>query len=177
MRFTGVNHICVATHDLDRAVRVWSDRYGVGPWRLWTKDASNMSATVEGEPVEFAMRVALCSLSPTVRLEIIQPLDERSPYAQSLARHAGVDHIHHVRLDVDDYADAREHLVALGLEPVLDATFTGGPGVSSVVTATYLQTEAELGFLLEIGDVPAGFAMPEPDSIHPATPLPEEAHR
>jgi methylmalonyl-CoA/ethylmalonyl-CoA epimerase len=175
VRFTGLNHICIATNDIDRAIRLWSDRYGVGPWKLWTKDAGNMSATVGGKPVEFAMRVALCTLSPAVRLEIIQPLDERSPYAESLARHAGVDHIHHLRLDVDDYLDAREHLLGLGLEPLLDATFAGAPGVSSIVTATYLGTEAELGFVLELGDVPEGFAMPEPESVYPAIAMTEEA--
>jgi methylmalonyl-CoA/ethylmalonyl-CoA epimerase len=170
VHFTGVNHICVATHDIERAVRVWSDRYGVGPWQLWTKDASNMTAAVDGRPCEFAMRVALCNLSPTSRLELIQPLDDRSPYAHSLQRHGGADHLHHVRLDVDDYAGAREQLVGLGLEPVLDAIFAGAPGVSSHVTATYLATETELGFLLELGDVPEGFAMPEPESIYPELP-------
>jgi methylmalonyl-CoA/ethylmalonyl-CoA epimerase len=167
MRFTGVNHICVATHDVDRAVRIWSDRYDVGPWQLWTKDSSNMTAAVDGEPADFAMRVALCGLSPAVRLELIQPLDDRSPYAESLVRHGGADHIHHVRLDVDDYAGAREQLLGLGLDSVLDARFAGAPGVSSVVTATYLATEADLGFLLEIGDVPPGFAMPEPERVYP----------
>ncbi len=169
MRFTGINHVCVATRDIDRAIRIWSDRYGVGPWALWTKDSSNMSAAVRGTPTEFAMRVALCSLASGTRIELIEPLDERSPYAESLARHGGADHIHHVRLDVDDYAETRETLTGLGLEPVLDATFAGAPGVSSVVTATYLATEDDLGFLLEIGDIPAGFAMPEPERVHPAT--------
>jgi catechol 2,3-dioxygenase-like lactoylglutathione lyase family enzyme len=156
MRFTGVNHVCVATRDLDRAVRIWSDRYGVGPWALWTKDSSN-----------FAMRVALCSLPSGTRIELIEPLDDRSPYAESLARHGGADHVHHVRLDVDDFADTRETLTGLGLEPVLDATFAGAPGIDSVVTATYLGTEDDLGFLLEIGDVPTGFAMPEPELVYP----------
>lgn len=167
MGFTGINHICIATHDLDRAVGVWSSRYGVGPWQLWTKDASNMSAAVHGAPTDFAMRVALCSLSPTTRVEIIQPLDELSPYAHSLARHAGADHIHHVRLDVDDFAGTRTRLRGLGLDTVLDATFEGAPGVDSVVTATYLATEPDLGFLLEIGDVPPGFSMPAPERVYP----------
>ncbi len=169
MRVTGVNHICIATRDLDRAVRTWSDRYGVGPWRLWTKDATNMSAEVHGRPTDFAMRVALCGLASGNRIEIIEPLDGRSPYAESLVRHDGADHIHHVRLDVDDYADARQALTGLGLDAVLDATFAGAPGVSSVVTATYLSTERDLGFLLEIGDVPAGFSMPQPELVYPAT--------
>jgi hypothetical protein len=105
--FTGINHICLVTHDLDRSVRTWFDRYGVGPWRIWTKDASNMSAVVDGEPTDFAMRVALCQLSPGFRLEIIQPLDERSPYARSLAERGGADHIHHVRFEVSSRPAAR----------------------------------------------------------------------
>ena len=50
---------------------------------------------------------------------------------------------------------------------MLDATFAGAPGVQPVVTATYLSTDADLGFLLEIGDVPDGFAMPEPELVYP----------
>ena len=168
--FTGANHLCVVTGDLDRAVQTWADRYGVGPWSVWTKDPSNMTATVDGHSVEFAMRVALCSLSPTFRLELIQPLDARSPYAASLARHGGADHVHHLRLDVDDYADSRERLVGLGNDVLLDASFDGASGVRDTVRATYFTTEGELGLTLEIAEVPAGFVMPEPERVHP-TPL------
>ena len=49
------------------------------------------------------MRVGLCSLSPTFRLELIQPLDERSPYAGSLARHERRRPRPSPRLDVADY--------------------------------------------------------------------------
>jgi hypothetical protein len=167
LMFTGANHVCVVTRDLDRAIRAWADRYGVGPWQIWRKDGSNMTAAVHGRPVAFAMRVALCSLSPTFRLELIEPLDERSPYASSLERHGGRDHVHHLRLEVDDYRAAREHLTALGVAIPLDASFDGAPGVGSQVTATYFDTEAELGFMLELARVPDGFAMPAPDAVHP----------
>jgi catechol 2,3-dioxygenase-like lactoylglutathione lyase family enzyme len=162
VRFTGLNHICIATRDLDRAVAIWFDRYGIGPWRIWTKDASNMRSVPE-----FAMRVALAELSPTTRIELIQPLDERSPYAQSLERHCGADHVHHIRFDVDDYVAARTRLADLGLEPLIDADFAGADGIESRVRATYFSTEHELGFLLEIADVPDGFAMPPPESAYP----------
>jgi sulfide:quinone oxidoreductase len=46
--FTGGNHICIATRDIDRAVRVWWDRYGVGPWPVFSYDAAN--ATVDAQP-------------------------------------------------------------------------------------------------------------------------------
>ena len=163
--FTGANHVCIVTRDIDRAVRAWVERYGVGPWHLWTKDDSNMSAVVDGRPESFAFRVGLCTLASGFRLELIQPLDERGPYAGSLARHEGRDHVHHLRLDVADYGDARESLVGLGLGVTLDASFDGAPGVESTVSATYFDTMDELGFTLEIGRVPPGFAMPEPELV------------
>jgi len=165
--FTGANHICVATDDIERAARTWSDRYGVGPWSLWTKDTSNMSALVDGEPTDFAMRVALCQVSPTFRVELIQPLDDRSPYAKSLAEHGGADHIHHVRFDVADYDAAKERLQGLGLASPLDARFAGAPGAAGEFVGTYFATEDELGFVVEIGEAAEGFEMPAPESVYP----------
>lgn len=56
--FTGANHICVVTSDLDGAVRRWWDRYGIGPRRVFSYDRSNMRAKVDGVAVEFKMRAA-----------------------------------------------------------------------------------------------------------------------
>jgi catechol 2,3-dioxygenase-like lactoylglutathione lyase family enzyme len=162
--FTGINHVCIATRDLDRAVRAWADRYGVGPWSVYTKDASNMTATVHGTPADFAMRVALASLPSGARIELIEPLDDRSPYAQSLAANGGADHIHHVRFDVADYADAASHLRALGPEELLDARFDGAGGS---FTGTYFATQQELGLVVEIGGAPPGFEMPPPERVYP----------
>jgi catechol 2,3-dioxygenase-like lactoylglutathione lyase family enzyme len=162
---TGLNHVCVVTGDLDRAIRVWADRYGVGPWGVWTKDASNMTAAVEGRPTEFAMRVALASLPSGVRIELIQPLDDGSPYAESLTRHGGADHIHHLRFDVDDYDAAAARLRGdLGLGTILHAQFAGLDGS---FTGTYFDTESELGFVMEIGGAPEGFAMPPAEDVYP----------
>jgi catechol 2,3-dioxygenase-like lactoylglutathione lyase family enzyme len=166
--FSDINHICIVTNDLDRAVRTWADRYGVGPWSVYTKDASNMSAVVDGEPTEFAMRVALASVSSTSRIEIIQPLDDRSPYARSLERTGGVDHIHHVRFDVDDYDVALARMRDdLGLRATLCARFSGAPGVDGAFVGTYFATEDDLGLVVEIGHAPDGFSMPAPECVYP----------
>lgn len=162
-----INHVCIVTHDLDRAVRTWADGYGMGPWNLWTKDATNMKVKVDGEPTEFALRVGLCQVSATFRLEIIQPLDDRSPYARSLAERNGADHIHHVRFDVEDYAAACDRLSGLGLRRVFEGEFDGAPGVSGKFVGTYYGTEDELGFIVEIGQSPSEFAMPEPEAVYP----------
>lgn len=171
--FTGANHVCVVTHDLDRAVRAWADRYGVGPWHVWTKDGSNMDAQLDGQPAAFGMRVALCTLASGFRIELIQPLDEHNPYAESLAAHSGRDHVHHLRFDVADYGAARDRLASVAPRIPLDAAFAGAPGSDGTVRATYFDTGQELGFTLEIADVPQGFAMPDPELVYPA-PAPEK---
>ena len=166
--FSGANHVCVVTSDLDRALRTWSDRYGVGPWSVYTKDGGNMSALVDGAPAAFAMRVALAALSPAFRVELIQPLDDGSPYAASLAEHGGADHVHHLRLEVGDYERAGARLDGLGLRRVLEAEFDGAPGVASRFAGTYYDTRDDLGFIVEIGHAPPGFAMPPPEEVYPA---------
>jgi methylmalonyl-CoA/ethylmalonyl-CoA epimerase len=128
-----------------------------------------MSAAVEGTPTDFAMRVALAQLTPTFRIEIIQPLDDRSPYATSLTERGGADHIHHVRFEVDDFGGAGRRLSDLGLRRVLEADFAGAPGLVGRFEGTYFGTEDELGFIVEIGQAPPGFAMPEPEEVYPAT--------
>jgi catechol 2,3-dioxygenase-like lactoylglutathione lyase family enzyme len=165
--FSGANHICIVTADLDRAVRRWWDRYRVGPWRVFGYDRSNMQARVDGNPVDFKMRAALTQLGPSFRIEIIQPLDEMSPYAETLRRSGGADHVHHVRLDVPDFDRTREELLALGLPVRLDATFKGGSADERRVRAMYFDARDDLGLMLEIGDVPPGYSMPEPDYVYP----------
>lgn len=126
-----------------------------------------MAAVVDGERTDFAMRVALCRVSPTFRVELIQPLDGSSPYAASLARHRGADHVHHVRFEVGDYERAGAHLDGLGLRRLLEAEFDGAPNVAETFVGTYWDTEDELGFVVEIGHAPPGFAMPPPEGVYP----------
>jgi catechol 2,3-dioxygenase-like lactoylglutathione lyase family enzyme len=166
--FSGINHICVVTRDVDRTVRVWADRYNVGPWSVHTFDSSLVSARVDGQPTEFGIRVGYCEFGPSTRIELIQPLDERSPYAKSLVEHGDADHLHHLRLDVVDLDSGLDQLTRLGLRESLKAVFASAdPDLSA--TARYLSTEADLGFTVEIADVPPGFEQPPPDYVYPAS--------
>jgi hypothetical protein len=161
--FTGVNHVGIVTRDLDRAVRAWSERYGVGPWSIYRYDG--VAAMFDGRPSELSMRVGLAQVGASFRLELIEPLDERSPYAESLAKHGDADHVHHVRFDVADYDAAAGHLRGLGLASPLDASFVGSDG-ETAVTATYFDA-ADLGIVLEVAQVPDGFSMPAPSAVVP----------
>lgn len=162
---TGINHVCVVTRDLDRLVHVYWEKYGIGPWSIYRYDSTNMRATLEGEPTAFEMRAALTQLGPGSRIELIQPLDDRSPYAASLDAHDGANHVHHLRLDVPEYAEARDRLDALGRPRILDGDFDGLEGTSS--KAIYFDTAADLGFVVEVADLPADYKRIEPDGHYP----------
>jgi catechol 2,3-dioxygenase-like lactoylglutathione lyase family enzyme len=163
--FLGVNHVSVVTADLEATIRTWFDKYGIGPWELYTYDDTMIRAHVDGEETTFGMRAGFCHLDPTTRIEIIEPLDDRSPYAASLAKHGGANHVHHLRLDVADSAASRERLTALGTPRVLDGEFAGAAGTSS--TAIYFDTAEDLGFLVEVADLPAGYQRIAPDGHYP----------
>src|SRR4051794_14810831 len=160
--FTGINHVCIVTADLDRAVRTWCDRYGVGPWQVYTYAPEMTEVRVEGRPVEFGMRVGVAHLDASTRVELIQPLDDRSPYASSLAERGGADRVHHLRLDVADHAAALGRLEGLGLREVLSARFPG-KNPAAPASATYMDTAADLGFIVEVAALPPEFAPPDPD--------------
>jgi catechol 2,3-dioxygenase-like lactoylglutathione lyase family enzyme len=168
--FRGINHISIVTDDLDRAVRTWHDRYGVGPWALYRYDGSNMEAVLHGRAIDFEMRVGLCQLEHS-RIEIIQPLDDHSPYSESLKIHGGADHIHHVSFDRAEEG-VEQRLAELGVPASLEASFgsaDGGPGPP--VTVTYFACEPELGFTLELARFPTDFIRPAPEAVYPPTPV------
>jgi hypothetical protein len=68
---------------------------------------------------------------------------------------------------VPDFGDARDALMELGLPLRLQADFLGGAMKGPPLQAMYFDTSHDLGFLVEIGSVPAGFVMPEPDYVYP----------
>lgn len=165
--FTGADHLGIVTRDLDAALRGWSDRYGVGPWQVFAYDETSMEATYCGVAGAYPMVAALCPLGDRFRLELIQPLTAEGPYHDSLLAHGDADHLHHVRLATAVPADAQAVLVGNGTEVVFDAAFAGADPAGARFRARYYDTTADLGFLLEVGDPPDGFRMPEPSRVYP----------
>ena len=50
----------------------------------------------------------------------------------------------------------------------MQAQFKGGSAGGPLLTMTYLATEEDLGFILEIAQAPPGFSLPEPDYVYPS---------
>jgi hypothetical protein len=72
-----------------------------------------------------------------------------------------------VRLDFSDYGEALAAAADAGAGVKMSAEFAGGGADGLSFKATYVDTAADLGFLLELGEAPAGFTMPRPESVYP----------
>jgi methylmalonyl-CoA/ethylmalonyl-CoA epimerase len=153
---TEVIQLCVVTTDLDRAIGIWSDKYGVGPWHVFTLDSSQMESTVHGRPAELGMRIAVTQFTPNMQLELIQPLDGNSIYAESLTTHGGRDHVHHIKCDNADHDATIAHFRSIGVEAAQS-------GKLGELRYAYFDTEDDLGFAIEITARPDAWTLPEPD--------------
>jgi hypothetical protein len=159
--FTDVLHVAVVVHDLDAAMRRYSDGYGIGPWAIYEFGPDTVeNLTRNDEPAAFAMRVGLAPLG-TSFLELIQPLDDASDYADFLkARGEGV---HHIAFKPGDFEQSVAQLRDKGHRMIQGGTYKGG-------RFAYFATERELGFVAEVLDLP-----PEPqppDSVYPSSDRP-----
>jgi hypothetical protein len=123
------------------ARRYWED-VGIGPWSFYTLTPSNTPRMMlRGRPVEHAFRVAITTVG-SVDLELIEPLEGESLYAEHL-RDRG-EGLHHMAFEVEDFAAARIHLRDKGY-----AELQSGEPMGIAVYA-YFDTQSTLGFVTEL---------------------------
>jgi methylmalonyl-CoA/ethylmalonyl-CoA epimerase len=134
------NQVGIVVNDLELAVDAHD---GWGPWAVYTIDGSVIPRLeVAGRPADFRIRVALNATLP--QLELIQPLDDRSPYADWLA--SGGHGIHHLGFHVDSVAKVTEAMVSAGFELLFEGS---GHGLDGDGAFAYYNTTARLGYLIE----------------------------
>ena len=155
--FSGTLQVSVVVPDLEAAMRIYVDDYGIGPWDVYEFNPGNVEGMHErGRPVQRSWRLALAKVGE-VQWELVQPLDGKSVYAQFLAEHG--PGVHHVGVAVRDYQGTIEELAERGHEVLLGGTYNG-------VTFSYLSTDRDLGVVTEIFDGSPGEGQ-EPDSVYP----------
>ncbi len=129
-----LDHIGIAVHDLDEAVRLWRDVIGLRFEGI---------EEVLGEGVRVAMMRA-----GEVRLELLEPLRDDSAIAKFLeSRGPGV---HHLALRVGDGAEALERLKEKGLKVLDDVPRAGAHGTKVV----FVHPKSLNGVLAELVEVP-----------------------
>jgi catechol 2,3-dioxygenase-like lactoylglutathione lyase family enzyme len=155
--FTGVVQVGLVVRDLERAVRVYADEYGIGPWRILEINPDvAQDLAIDEQPAGYSMRVALAMVGD-VEWELIEPLDDKTPYAEFLRTHG--EGLHHVALGVDDFAEAGSFLRSKGHRVLLGGRYRGAEWA-------YFSTQDDLGFTAEIFDL-SHLVEGEPEALYP----------
>jgi methylmalonyl-CoA/ethylmalonyl-CoA epimerase len=126
-----VSHLGLAVRDLEAAITLYRDVFGLELERRWVAEADRMEAA--------SFRVG------DVHLELMQPLDEGSPVGRFIARRG--EGIHHVAYEVEDVAEALRAAEAAGMETVDQAPRSGAGGRTLV---GFLHPRAAYGVLTEL---------------------------
>ena len=156
--FAGISQVGLVVRDCMASVKKYNDEYGIGPWAIYEMNPDSVQEMViHGKPEKYAMRAAVANIGDT-QIELIQPLDEKSIYADFLKTHG--EGIHHLLFDVDSYDETVNFFQEKGLGIFQGGNFKGG-------IFTYFDTTRELGLVSEIYRPTPEAELPEPDDIYP----------
>ncbi len=137
MKLGRLNHVGVATPDIEAAIAFWRDVMG---------------ATAITEPFDMpAQGVRVCFVDTPGRgtqIELLAPLDDSSPVSAFLARNP-LGGQHHLAFEVPDIAEARAEFEALG-KRVLGPTRIGAHGTP----VFFVHPKDMAGTLTEIMEAP-----------------------
>jgi hypothetical protein len=141
--------IGVVVADLDRSVKGLTEIFGIGPFRVidWPPREA-MKRYYHGKQGNFTARMAFTEIGP-VELELIQPLDGESIWADFLREHG--EGIHHIRFNVDDVKPVQEYLERFGI-----VAAQHGSGLRPGTTWMNFGSEDMVGFVIEVMSVVPG---------------------
>ena len=159
--FDGVSQIVIETDDIDKAVREYADRMGIGPWWVGPLKPPTMTETTYyGEPQECVSQIAVAFTGP-VQWLLVEPREGKSIYMDFLKEKNGG--IHYITLTHSDIAfdDAVELIKERGYDCITSGRFGKNrwfnwkAGEPNPVTYEVLIWPSEQG-------------LPEPDYWYPA---------
>ena len=134
-----ISHIGIAVRDLDAAVKLYEQVFGLRIAHRWVAGADRMEAA--------SLRIG------DLEIELMQPLEEDSPVGRFIARRG--EGIHHVAYRVEDVADALDRAREAGIQTIDERPRRGGDGRTLV---GFLHPKSTFGVLTELEE-----DGPEPD--------------
>ena len=152
--FTETKQIAIVVRDLEATMRTYVDEYGIGPWEIYEFNPDNVSEMV---PPDCAWRIAVTMVG-SVQWELIQPLDDKSIYAEHLAKHG--EGLHHVAVGGTGFDETLAEAKAKGRRVIQSGHYKGA-------TFAYLSTDEDLRVITEVFDWPPDLPPQEPDARYP----------
>ena len=151
-----INQVALVVEDLDEAVRRYWERFGIGPWRIYTYQAPLLKQmTYRGRPHVYRMRLALAQMGD-VMIELIQPLSDENVYVEHL-RQKGPG-LHHIGVVVPSVDDAVGDAERSGFRVLQSGR---GHGLRGDGAFAYMDTEDVLGMIVEFIEFPKERVAPE----------------
>jgi methylmalonyl-CoA/ethylmalonyl-CoA epimerase len=146
--------VAVIVSDLEHAVRAQSSLLGIGPWRVYEFGPHMMRRyELRGEPARGRTLLALNGSQP--QMEVLQPLSPGSLHHDWLEQRG--ECLHHVGLVVDSVAEVERAAVSDGVEVLSSGEGFGADGDGRFA---YLDTQAQLGLIVEVFEPPASLGEP-----------------
>ncbi len=156
--FKEVLQVGVVVKNLDEAMKKYWEEYGIGPWGIYTFDKSTVSdMIIRNQRVDYAMRLAVTQIGG-VQWELIEPLDEKSIYAEFLKEHG--EGLHHVAFAVDNYDKVMTFLQGKGMGVLQGGTWQD-------LKYTYIESEDTMSCIAEIYNRQEGRKPPPPEATYP----------
>jgi catechol 2,3-dioxygenase-like lactoylglutathione lyase family enzyme len=134
-----IDQLGMVTGDLDRAVKTWTEVFGVGPWQLYRNVV--LDGVYLGQPVSVTIDVAL-GYRGREQIEFIE-VQSTGPCPYLDAQGHAMAGLHHVAWIVDDLDGEARELEASGLVPVFVAS-------NPAVRVIYFTDPAQPGILFEL---------------------------
>ena len=146
-KITETMQIGIVVPDLDAAVRRYVDGYGIGPWEFYQFDPGDAKVWLEhGRPARPSTRIATTMVGQ-VQWELIQPLDDKSIFAQFLTATGGGGGVHHIAVAATNFDETLAAEARRGNELVLNCELSGA---FNGIKVAYLGTQRDLGVILEV---------------------------
>jgi methylmalonyl-CoA/ethylmalonyl-CoA epimerase len=152
--FNRTMQIGIVVPDVEAAARAYQEQFGIGGWQIMEIGPENTQGVrLRGRPLEWKSKIAVTMVG-SVMWELIQPVGEDDLFGRFLAERGGVGGVHHVAVATPDYRQVVRQHAELGSIPILSGIFSG-------VEVQYLDTERDLGVILEVfSHLPEGIEQP-----------------
>lgn len=140
----------IVVGDLARATHLLEEVFGIGPFRFveWPNRPES-KYFFHGKEERIKIRQAFVQVGP-LELELIQPFEgERNAFHEFLVQKGGG--IHHILFEVEDMDQAIRNLARSQI-----AVLQAGTGIRPGTKWALLDTQALIGFLLELRQVAPG---------------------
>ena len=133
-----LHHVGIVVKGIEKASEYYMSTFGIGPFPI--REAHMEGVLLRGRPVSPRIKVGSAQ-SGDVQIELIQPVEGESVYAEFLSTHG--EGLHHLGFIVSDFDAEMAKLTALGIKPI----FTRKSARNSFA---YLDTDKVGGVIFEI---------------------------